>query len=72
MVDYVAVWIIIDLHVCCYLPMFKQKAGEGNSLPGRTPVPRLPAERRRTVLNYSQGSEQVDDRRISRQPTEAV
>jgi len=50
----------------------KQKAGEGHQLLGGASVPRLPTERCRAVSCNAQGSEQVDDWRISRQLTAAV
>jgi len=52
--------------------MSKQKAGEGSLLPGGTSVPRLQTERCRSFPDHTQGSEQADDWRISRQLTEAV
>jgi len=56
----------------CYLQMFEQETRERYPLPGGTSVPRLSAERRGSVPDHTQGTEQVDDRRISRQLTEAV
>ena len=52
--------------------MFEQETRERYPLPGGTSVPRLSAERRGSVPDHTQGTEQVDDRRISRQLTEAV